>query len=254
VAGGAILYSTCHFPQLHWTVDGATFSDSFKVLTLSSYDGIIGLDWLGKYSPMVTDWDQGWLAIPHNVRQVILHSGLTPLCTHALVELNLLNETADAKPVIPDAVQAILDKFASVFATPSGFLPHRQYDHHIPLIPGARPVSVRPYRVAPELKNEIERQLKEMLDQGVIAHSQSAFGSPVLLVRKEDKLWQLVIDYRQLNALTVKGKYPLPVIDELLDELAGSRWFSKLDLCAGYHQIRLAPGEEHKTAFQTHNG
>jgi hypothetical protein len=224
------------------------------VLTLSSYDGIIGLDWLGKYSPMVTDWDQGWLAIPHNVRQVILHSGLTPLCTHALVELNLLNEIADAKPMIPDAVQAILDKFASVFATPSGFLPCRQYDHHIPLIPGARPVSVRPYHVAPELKNEIERQLKEMLDQGVIAHSQSAFGSPVLLVRKEDKLWRLVIDYRQLNALTVKGKYPLPVIDELLDELAGSRWFSKLDLCAGYHQIRLAPGEEHKTAFQTHNG
>jgi hypothetical protein len=64
----------------------------------------------------------------------------------------------------------------------------------------------------------------------------------------------LVVDYRHLNALTVKGKYPLPVIDELLDELAGARWFSKLDLKAGYHQIRLAPGEEHKTAFQSHNG
>jgi hypothetical protein len=63
-----------------------------------------------------------------------------------------------------------------------------------------------------------------------------------------------VVDYRHLNALTVKGKYPLPVIDELLDELAGARWFSKLDLKAGYHQIRLAPGEEHKTAFQSHNG
>jgi hypothetical protein len=194
VVGGTILHSTCHFPQLRWTVDGATFSDSFKVLTLSSYDGIIGLDWLGKYSPMVTDWDQGWLAIPHNGRQVILHSGLTPLCTHALVELNLLNETADAKPVIPDAVQAILDKFASVFTTPSGLPPCRQYDHHIPLILGARPVSVRPYRVAPELKDEIESQLKEMLDYGVITLSQSAFGSPVLLVRKEDKYWQLVID------------------------------------------------------------
>lgn len=92
------------------------------------------------------------------------------------------------------------------------------------------------------------------MKQGVITHSSSAFGSPVLLVRKEENEWRLVFDYRHLNALTIKGKYPLPVIDELLDELAEARWFSKLDLKAGYHQIRLAPGEEHKTAFQTHNG
>jgi hypothetical protein len=93
-----------------------------------------------------------------------------------------------------------------------------------------------------------------MMEQGVITHSNSAFGSPVILVKKEEKHWRLVVDYRHLNALTVKGKYPLPVIDELLDELAGACWFSKLDLKVGYHQIRLAPGEEHKTAFQTHNG
>jgi hypothetical protein len=120
---------------------------------------------------------------------------------------------------------------------------------------------MRPYRVAPELKTEIERQIQEMLQQGVITHSSSAFASPVLLVKKGDKhapdappAWHLVIDYRHLNALTVKGKYPLHVIDELLDELSGAQWFSKLDLRAGYHQIRLAPGEEAKTAFQTHNG
>jgi hypothetical protein len=100
----------------------------------------------------------------------------------------------------------------------------------------------------------LENQIKELLAQGVITHSNSAFGSPVILVKKGDGTWRLVVDYRHLNALTVKGKYPLPVIDELLDELAGAKWFSKLDLKAGYHQIRLAPGEEYKTAFQTHSG
>jgi hypothetical protein len=83
------------------------------------------------------------------------------------------------------------------------------------------------------------------------------FASHVLLVKKgdaQDKAWLLVVAYRQLNALTIKGKYPLPVINELLDELEGSKWFSKLDLHAGYHQIRLAPREEYKTAFKTHNG
>jgi hypothetical protein len=170
------------------------------------------------------------------------------------VEIQLLHEQpTETAPASPE-VQSILEKYADVFAAPTGLPPRRPYDHKIPLVPGAQPVSVRPYHVAPELKDELERQVKELLAQGVITHSNSAFSSPVILVKKEDTAWRLVVDYRQLNSLTVKGKYLLPVIDELLDELAGSKWFSKLDLKSGYHHIRLAPGEEHKTAFQTHNG
>jgi hypothetical protein len=194
---------------------------------------------------------------------VVLHGGEGPEITHALVELHLLQTLSEAKQAThSQEVQQLLNEFAIVFQEPSGLPPSRQYDHHIPLIPGARPVSMRPYRVAPELKSEIERQIQELLQQGVISHSSSPFASPVLLVKKVDKTpeapilpaWRLVVDYHHLNALTVKGKYPLPVIDELLDELSGACWFSKLDLRAGYHQIRLAPGEEPKTAFQTHNG
>lgn len=142
------------------------------------------------------------------------------------------------------------EKQIDVFAEPKGLPPVRYCDNKIPLIDGAQPVNLRSYRYNPELKNEIEKQVSEMLESGVIQPSQSAWSSPALLVRKNDSTWRLCVDYRQLNTLTIKSKYPVPIIEELLDELHGSKWFSKLDLRAGYHQIRMMPGEEPKTAFQ----
>nr|CAE03017.3 OSJNBa0091D06.2 [Oryza sativa Japonica Group] len=158
------------------------------------------------------------------------------------------------KEPLPSDVQELINSFQDVFSEPTGLPPKRYCDHSIPLILGAAPVSQRPYRFNPALKNEIEKQVAEMLQSGVIQPSSSPFSSPALLVKKKDGTWRLVIDYRKLNTITVKGTYPMPVIDELLDELSHAKWFTKLDLRAGYHQIRMAPGEEYKTAFQTHTG
>lgn len=128
------------------------------------------------------------------------------------------------------------------------------FDHAISLVPDATPVNCKPYRYSPLQKDEIEKQVKEMIDAGLITPSMSPYASHVLLVKKKDGSWRFCVDYRRLNALTIKSKFPMPVVDELLDELSGTKFFSKLDLKAGYHQIRMVETDEAKTAFKTHHG
>lgn len=236
-----------------WEVQGHQFSQDLKVLQLQSYDLILGMDWLSAFSPMKVHWGQKWLMFPHNGRSVVLH-GIAPVY-EAEVLIPLLSIQPDSsQPQLQPEISALLQHFQSVFSAPAELPPERHCDHEIPLVTGARPVSVRPYRYPPALKDEIEKQVAEMLKLGIIRPSSSPFSSPVLLVNKKDGSWRLCVDYRYLNALTVKNKFPIPVFDQLMDELCQASWFTTLDLISGYHQIRLKAGEEFKSAFQTHHG
>jgi len=154
----------------------------------------------------------------------------------------------------PAEITKLIEEFADIFAKPQGLPPKRSYTHTIPLIAGAQPFKLRPYRYSPAQKDEIEQQVVELLQNGWIQESSSPFASLVLLVKKKTGDWRLCVDYRRLNALTIKNSYPMPIMDEFLDELAGAIWFASLDLRSGYHQILVDPADTFKTAFQTHNG
>ncbi|GJU70885.1 putative nucleotidyltransferase, ribonuclease H [Tanacetum coccineum] len=127
-------------------------------------------------------------------------------------------------------------------------------EFRIELIPGATPVAKSPYRLAPSELEELSGQLKELQDKGFIRPSSSPWGASVLFVKKKDGSFRMCIDYKELNKLTVKNRYPLPRIDDLFDQLQGSQFFSKIDLRSGYHQLRVHEDDIPKTAFRTRYG
>jgi hypothetical protein len=165
-----------------------------------------------------------------------------------------VSETIEGdKPSLED--HPTLREYRDVFPEEvPGLPPRRDIDFSIELAPGAVPVSRTPYRMStPELV-ELKLQLKEMMDKGYIRPSVSPWGAPVLFVKKKDDTLRLCIDYRQLNKVTIKNKYPLPRIDDLFDQLGGASIFSKIDLRSGYHQVRIKGEDIHKTAFRTRYG
>eukprot|EP00253_Pinus_taeda_P016470 PITA_16470 len=234
-------------------------------------DIVLGVEWLRTLGPITMDFQELYMSFKHNNSTHTLH-GLQAgapsiISSHRMEKLlkkghhgviapfNAIQGVETKSLPIHPEMQQILNNHLPVFDKPHELPPSRgEHDHSITLVPGAQPPNVCPYRYPFTQKNEIEKIIKERLEAGVIRPNISPYSSLVVMVLKKDGEWQTCPDFRALNKLTVKDKFPIPVVDDLLDELNGAQFFTKLDLRSGYHQIRMKEVDIPKTTFRTHEG
>jgi hypothetical protein len=171
----------------------------------------------------------------------------------AILYVQAVQMNTPDKTTMP-SIAVVLNQHKHVFEEPTELPPERAIDHKIPLQLGAPIVNTRPYRLSHKQKNTMEELVLNLLKNNIIRPSVSPNSSPAILVKKKDGTWGLCIDYRKLNSLTVKNKFSIPVIEDLLDELNGATIFSKIDLRSGYHQIRMQMDDIPKSTFSTHQG
>ncbi|KAL0553582.1 hypothetical protein IC582_007482 [Cucumis melo] len=173
----------------------------------------------------------------------LLRKGCTAFLAHIVVV-----QREKLKPEDVPVVKEFLDVFPDDL---SGLPPDREIEFTIELLPGTAPISQAPYRMAPSELKELKMQLQELVDKRYIRPSVSPWGAPVLFVKKKNGTLRLCIDYRQLNKVRIRNKYPLPRIDDLFDQLKGAALFSKIDLRSGYHQLKVRESDIAKPAFRT---
>ncbi|GJR55815.1 reverse transcriptase domain-containing protein [Tanacetum coccineum] len=212
-----------------------------------SFDVIVGKDWLSNQKAMIV-CHKKIVRIPVEGGKVLYVQG-----EHNVRKTKTLMSIKVNEPTISDI--SIVRDFKDVFPDDLSKLPpQRQVEFRIDFIPGATPVAKSPYRLAPSEMQELSKQLQDLQDKGFIRPSHSPWGAPVLFVKKKDESFCMCIDYREQTKLTIKNRYPLPKIDNLFDQLQGVRYFSKIDLRSGYHQLRVHDDDISKTAFRTRYG
>nr|GEU37690.1 putative reverse transcriptase domain-containing protein [Tanacetum cinerariifolium] len=228
---------------------------------LRSFDVVIGMDWLSKYNARIT-CDEKVVHFPINDETLIIQGDqsktrdlISCIKTERYISrgcqvfiAQVMETKSDEKRLenIP-----VVKEFPEVFPEDlPGLPPVHQVKFQIDLIPGATPVARSPYRLAHSKMQELSDQLQELADQGFIRPSSSPWGAHVLFVKKKDGSFKMCIDYRELNKLTVKNRYPLPKIDDLFDQLQGLSIYSKIDLRSSYHQLRVKDKDIPQTAFR----
>ena len=250
-----------------FSIEGQDMEAYLILIDLKGLDVIVGMDWLAaNYCsmdcfckevifrrpglPVVVFYGERRRAPSGLIFAIsakyLLQKGCTGYLAH-VVDTRSSEMGLEDVPVVRD--------FPNVFPDDlPGLPPEREMDFPIDLVPSTTPISLPPYIMAPAELKELKTQLQELVDRGFIRPSISPWGAPVLFVKKKDDTWRLCIDYRQLNKVTIRNRYPLPRIDDLFDQLQGARVFSKIDLRSGYHQSRIRESDIPKTAFRTRYG
>lgn len=249
-------------------MQGYKYTNSFLLLPVAGCDLVLGAQWLDSLGFIGWHYFDKVMMFVANGQQHVLQglSSKSPALDDPTlmsflpsdhVELIAQLIPSTSTPTISHhcpEITSLLHQFSTLFEPPSSLPPSRPTDHRIPLLPNTTPINVRPYRYAHSQKTELESQVNDMLSTGLIRPSCSPYSSPVLLVRKKERSWRFCVDYRALNVAMVKDRFPIPIVDELLDELHGASCFTKLNLRSGYHQIRMVEEDIPKTAFRTHDG
>ncbi|GJS66475.1 putative reverse transcriptase domain-containing protein [Tanacetum coccineum] len=226
---------------------GHPFDIDLMAVELDSFDVIIGMDWLAKYHALIV-CDEKVVRIPYGDEVLIVRGDD---CDGRITSKKTEDKSEEKQ--LEDV--SIIREFPKVFPEDlHGLPPARQVEFQIDLVPGVAPVARSPYRLAPAKLQELSTQLQELSDREFIRPSSSPWGAPVLFVKKKDGSFRMCIDYRELNRLTVKNRYPLLRIEDLFDQLQGSKVYSKIDLRFGYHQLRVREEDISKTAFRTRYG
>ncbi|KAL4016712.1 hypothetical protein IC575_024369 [Cucumis melo] len=227
-------------------IAGHVIEVTLLVLDMLDFDVILGMDWLAANHASIDCFRKevvasGNLIIGGN------RLGSTWSILASVVDTREVDVSLSSEPVVRDYPDVFSEELP-------GLPPHREVEFAIELEPGTVPISRGPHRMAPTELKELKVQLQELLDKGFIRPSVSPWGAPFFFVKKKDGSMRLCIDYRELNKVTVKNRYPLSRIDDLFDQLQGATVFSKIDLRSGYNQLRIKDGDVPKTTFHSRYG
>jgi hypothetical protein len=226
------------------------FPANLVVMGTQGIDVILGMNWLDKYQAIIS-CDKRTVKLVSPLGEEVVAELISPEPRKGSCHQMAI----DSKE--PDSLKIIkvVSEFPDVFPKDLlGMPPEQKVEFVIELLPGIAPISKRAYRVSgPELV-ELKKHIDELSEKGYIRPSTSPWAAPVIFVEKKDGTRRMCIDYRALNEVTIKNKYPLPIIEDLFDELRGASMFSKIDLRSGYHQLRIRPSDIPKTAFITNYG